>query len=71
MSEKRRSPFDQFWTGRPAEQSREKETEKETKHTEDKESTQPFQWSELMEDMSKTWKSVSPIIKPMIDKFKK
>lgn len=68
MSGKRRSPFDEFWTGRPHEESQEQENKK----TEENETNNnSFEWSDLMEDMSKTWKSVSPIIKPMIDKFKK
>ncbi|MGP4062030.1 hypothetical protein [Halobacillus litoralis] len=60
MGERKSSPFDNFWGFNQQEDRKEKEEG----------SSQP-KWPELFEEASKTWKSVSPMIKPMIDRFKK
>ncbi|MYL50162.1 hypothetical protein GLV98_11750 [Halobacillus litoralis] len=58
MGKRKSSPFDDFWGFR---QQEENEGEKDS---------QP-KLNDLFQEASKTWKSVSPMIKPMIDKFKK
>ncbi|SDP40319.1 hypothetical protein ACJA3J_06595 [Halobacillus sp. SY10] len=58
MGKRKSSPFDDFWGFR---QPEENEGEKDS---------QP-KLNDLFQEASKTWKSVSPMIKPMIDKFKK
>ncbi|MGR9050847.1 hypothetical protein ACQ4XT_19600 [Halobacillus faecis] len=59
MGKRKSSPFDDFWGFRQQEEENEG-----TKNSEPK-------LNDLFQEASKTWKSVSPMIKPMIDKFKK
>ena len=61
MSNKNKSPFDQFWSFGSQEREEPKQEQEDPS----------VDWSDLMQEMSKTWKSVSPMVKPMIDKFKK
>ncbi|ELK45216.1 hypothetical protein QRD89_05715 [Halobacillus sp. ACCC02827] len=63
MENNRKSPFDNFWGFNPSEERKEKTTETEGQ-------SKP-NWPDLFEEASKTWKSVSPMIKPMFDRFKK
>lgn len=58
MGKRKSSPFDDFWGFRQQEEN------------EEKKESQP-KLNDLFQEASKTWKSVSPMIKPMIDKFKK
>ncbi|MCA0969599.1 hypothetical protein LCM20_03205 [Halobacillus litoralis] len=73
MADKKMSPFDQFWNRRPAQEdgSQKEEKKEEATDSEDTSGSPSLSWPDLMQEMSKTWKSVSPIVKPMIDKFKK
>jgi hypothetical protein len=61
MAKRKASPFDEFWGFN---QSHEQKDDKDEKTSQPK-------FPELFEEASKTWKSVSPMIKPMIDRFKK
>ncbi|CDQ21036.1 hypothetical protein SAMN05192559_106180 [Halobacillus karajensis] len=58
MDKRKSSPFDDFWGFRQQEENKKEEK------------PQP-NLPDLFQEASKTWKSVSPMIKPMIDKFKK
>ncbi|GEN52904.1 hypothetical protein [Halobacillus faecis] len=58
MGKRKSSPFDDFWGFRQQEDH------------EGKKGSQP-KLNDLFQEASKTWKSVSPMIKPMMDKFKK
>ncbi|MBN9655777.1 hypothetical protein GLW00_05355 [Halobacillus litoralis] len=58
MGKRKSSPFDDFWGFRQPEED------------EGKKESQP-KLNDLFQEASKTWKSVSPMIKPMMDKFKK
>jgi hypothetical protein len=60
MAKKNSSPFDHLFHAPPAKQ----------KDNESKE-VPAFDWPNLFSEVSKTWKSIAPIVKPMIDKFKK
>lgn len=61
MAKRKSSPFEDFWGFN---QSHEKNDDKREKTSQPK-------FPELFEEASKTWKSVSPMIKPMIERFKK
>ncbi|MGP4077217.1 hypothetical protein [Halobacillus sp. K22] len=64
MSKKSQSPFDQFWQGPNRKQAEEPVEEK-------KEEQPEADWGTMWEEVNKTWKSIYPIIKPMVNKFKK
>lgn len=59
MSNRKSSPFDNFWGFN---QREEKNNEEEKTQT---------NFPEIFQEASKTWKSVSPMIKPMFNRFKK
>ncbi|MCA1022510.1 hypothetical protein GLW04_00995 [Halobacillus litoralis] len=59
MTKRKSSPFDDFWGF----------SSKDDREDREKESTPRF--PDLFEEASKTWKSMSPMIKPFMDKFKK
>ncbi|MGI8314443.1 hypothetical protein [Halobacillus mangrovi] len=60
MAERNRPPFEQFFNNFPNGNKGKQEQEPAS-----------VDWSDLITEVSKTWKSISPIVKPMMDKFKK
>lgn len=59
MTKRKSSPFDDFWGF----------NNKDNKEDKEKESSLHF--PDLFQEASKTWKSISPMMKPFMDKFKK
>ncbi|MGP4070740.1 hypothetical protein [Halobacillus sp. B29] len=66
MAKRPQSPFDHFWQGpnnrNQAEEPEEEKTEEEQP---------PADWGTVWEEVNKTWKTIYPMIKPMVNKFKK
>ncbi|KHE69460.1 hypothetical protein [Halobacillus sp. BBL2006] len=60
MAKKNSSPFEHLFRTPPY-----KQKESEPKDV------PAFDWPDLFSEVSKTWKSIAPIVKPMMDKFKK
>ncbi|UOQ43444.1 hypothetical protein MUN89_16180 [Halobacillus salinarum] len=61
MAKENRPPFDSFLFGnRPS--SPQKAESSETPKTD---------WPALLHEVNKTWDSISPMVKPLLDKFKK
>ncbi|MBN8233710.1 hypothetical protein JF544_00550 [Halobacillus kuroshimensis] len=61
MAKRNSSPFDDFWGFKKDDDREEQEKEKESS----------LRFPDLFQEASKTWKSISPMMKPFMDKFKK
>ncbi len=62
MAKQNRSPFDSMLFGNQHSQAPQKQPQKETQKTD---------WPALLQEVNKTWDSISPMVKPFIQKFKK
>ncbi|ASF38786.1 hypothetical protein CEH05_06525 [Halobacillus halophilus] len=67
MAKRPQSPFDHFWQG-PNNRKQAEEPEEEEKKEEEQ---PPADWGTVWEEVNKTWKTIYPMIKPMVNKFKK
>ncbi|WP_226576923.1 hypothetical protein [Halobacillus litoralis] len=61
MTKRNTSPFDDFWGF----------NKKENSSKDDQQENEQVNFPDLFKEASKTWKSMSPMIKPMLDRFKK
>ncbi|MFC7062048.1 hypothetical protein [Halobacillus seohaensis] len=68
MKQERHSSFDSFmWGG----QHPSNDSPKETEQNKGPETENNADWISLAKECQKTWKAVSPLVQPLVNKFKK